>query len=150
MSAKFFYCLHPSNGGVVFATEKRALLIDQIYRAADTAKTWGEFKKLIPDEEYDEIFSHYDDDEDNIPRSEDPFEFSSIPGVDEGDYPPWLQSEMNVIGLPEGFFEQFATLVSTVINGNYWHIQSENMSTAIEFLRSHGYEVVDGKHLKFW
>ncbi len=97
------------------------------------------------------FFSYFEDEEDeHIPKNEDPFEFSSIPGVDEGDYLPWLQSEMNVIGLPEGFFEQFATITSTAINGNYWHISPNKLTGSIEFLMAHGYEVEDGEQLTFW
>ena len=52
---KLLYRMVPHNGGAVFSEEGRAMHIVQINRALESSKTWGEFKRSIPPDEYQRI-----------------------------------------------------------------------------------------------
>jgi hypothetical protein len=72
----------------------------------------------MPRDEYSRIVRGFDESGEPRPRGSD--EFSGPPGYDEGDYPPWLQAEMDWIA--EDIWSEFGTLEDTMLNGSYWHI----------------------------
>lgn len=143
-----FYRVHPWNGGVVFADEERAKFISLIYEALRTARTWGEFKQLMPVKEYQKIRRQFDEQGEPRPRLDEDFSSEYVAGVPDGDYPPWLQAEMERI-IPRDILRQFGKSETTHLNGPYWHIpeaQIEPMATA---LRKRGFKVIKAEHLPF-
>src|SRR4051794_6755966 len=106
------------NRGVVFAEPDRAKLIANIHAAIGSSTTWGEFRFAMPREEYEDLVqTAFDNNGEPRPRSADPFSGESVPGWSDGDYPPWLQSEMHLI-LPARVLKQFGKMQSTFLNGN--------------------------------
>jgi hypothetical protein len=88
------------NGGVVFAEESRARQIHQLHEALMTAKTWGGLKKLLDPADYADLADRYCSnfgEERPEPRPRTRFSAEQIPGWSDGDYPPWLQAEMDEI-----------------------------------------------------
>lgn len=146
---KFLYATAP-NGGVVFATEPRARFVSSIHTAIGSSKTWGAFRQAMPAEEYESVMaSSFDEVDEPRPADEEEFDAMQVAGLGDGDYPPWLQAEMDH-HVPPSVLERFGSPTSTVINGFYWHIAPENCEAACAALREMGYAVEDGGSLTFW
>jgi hypothetical protein len=149
------------NGGAVFAEKTVAHRIDAIQRALSEAKTWGEFRRMLPKGEWKhivgEISEHHGDPRsdsgDDIPRwdlDETPFNgFGDMPGVSDGDYPPWLQQAQDKI-LPADILKNFAKLKDSVLNGSFWQIDEDKADQVAAVLRARGYMVERADNLQFW
>lgn len=145
---KLLYRLVPHNGGAVFAEEERALYIANIHQAISTARTWGEFRSRIPNSEYKEIMTRLLGDEEDQTEPNPSDEFSSSGITDEGDYPDWLQPEMNYL-IPRDVLGKFGTRANTFLNGSYWHIPEENMEPMANALRERGFIAIEAEELPF-
>jgi hypothetical protein len=139
---------HPGNGGLVVATEGRARFVDQINRAIRTSKTWGDLRDRLPKGEYARLARQIADAEGSFPRRTDPFE-GEVPGQSEGDYPDWLQAEMDQI-LPDSILSTFGEEKSTMLNGNYYHIDPEKRVPLVAALKKLGFRVVRAGRLDFY
>ena len=85
----------PHNNGLVFATQARARFVAQLHNALEKARTWGEFRSLIPRAEYSCVIrGSFDDLDERRPRSHDSFSAEQVAGWSDGDLPPWLQQGM--------------------------------------------------------
>jgi hypothetical protein len=145
---KLLYRIVSHNCGVVFATEERALYIAEINRALRTARTWGEFRDLMPVKEYEEIVGRMEFENEEQMEPDPDEEFSGEWFTEEGDYPDWLQSEMNFV-IPHDILELYGERKDTLLNGSYWHISKENMEPMAEALRARGYIVEAAQELAF-
>lgn len=152
---------HP-NGGAVFAEKAVALRIDAIHRALDKAKTWGEFRRMLPKGEWAKLERQLmedgdprsaEDDDEAIRWDLDDTPFSgyggSIPSASDGDYPLWLQQVQDKI-LPSDILKTFATLKDSVLNGYFWYIEEEKGDQIAALLRARGYTVERADKLQFW
>lgn len=149
MTKKLLVRTNPYNGGLVFAREERALLISTIHQAIDSSKTWGEFRAAIPAKEYSKIIvGAFEDGGERRPAKSAPFDPEQLPGWSDGDYPPWLQSEMEAV-LPRNLLRQFGRLDTTNLNGSFWYIPEENKAAICAALTSLGVTVEDAEHLRF-
>jgi hypothetical protein len=149
------------NGGAVFAEKSVAHRIDAIHPALSEAKTWREFRRMLPKGEWKEIVGKisewYDesrpDDESDVLRwdlDETPFNgFEDVPGVSEGYYPPWLEKAQDQI-LPADILENFATLKDTFLDGSFSHIDEDKADQVVAALRAKGYKVERADNLLFW
>jgi hypothetical protein len=84
----------------------------------------------MPPKDFSEVLDSYveglsfdseDGDVIEPPSEQEPFEPSCVNGFDEGDYPTWLQAEMDLI-IPDAILEKFCSLQSTVLSGPYWKL----------------------------
>jgi hypothetical protein len=159
------YRIHP-NGGVVFAFKSKAIYVSQIYKALSEAATWGEFRKLLPDGEWDlvvgmveethgipdEFHNDEGDLEDVVRWDKDDAIFMGydhIPQASDGDYPIWLQQNMDAI-FTEMFLKSMSALKLSVINGAYWHIEPDKIGAAIAWLEMRGFSVEENYELKYF
>jgi hypothetical protein len=145
-----WYRQAPGNGDLVFAEPGTAQYIDTI-NCALRASTWGEFRKLMPEEEYEEIVSsqyEYIGEPELVPSNEDTFDSAIVPGYHDGDYPPWLQKDMEDV-LPENIAKEYGTIVSTVLNGNYLSLPTEYEHQIVDSLKKQGYIVKRRDDLSF-
>ena len=145
MIRKLVYTLNPRDDSVVFATPDRAQLVDRINRAIAGSTTWVEFRKSMPRAEYSSIVQAYDVAGEPRPKGSDAFSASQLPGFDEGDYPPWLQAEMDQV-LPRSFFDRYAVRSHGMTSGSLWTIPKANLADALEALRLRGYQVDEAAH----
>jgi hypothetical protein len=145
---RLLYRLVPHNRGAVFATEDRARLIAQIHEALSSARTWGEFRRLMPNQEYRNIRREFDEQGEPRPRLDEAFSAEQVGGFSDGDYPPWLQTEMGGT-IPRDILERFGTRQSAFLNGDYWHIPQGQMEPMADALRQRGFEVVQAQELHF-
>jgi hypothetical protein len=135
------------NGGLVIAQADRAQLVAQINHAIKSSNTWAEFRKGVPAKEYSSVVRVFDDNGEQRPADEDAFDAESLPGWSDGDYPPWLQSEMDRF-LPRVFLAQYGTLRNTATGGSYWHIPECNRAAVVAALSAEGWTVVDADELE--
>ena len=133
-----FYRVVPHNGGIVFATPERANLISEIHEAISSSETWGQFRAKMPAEEFERLLASSFEDAEERPEDDDAFCGSSIPGWEEGDYPPWLQQEQERV-LPRVVLDDYAERRSTSLNGNYWHIPAEFIDEVCDVLKAMGF-----------
>ena len=150
---RLFYRASPANGGLVFATPARAEAISQIHNALENSKTWGEFRRAMPEGEYRsfaaQTYSQDPDEPEAIPDDDEVFDCGRIPEYNDGDYPPWLQPEMDLL-LPEDLLDSYADVTTTAFNGSYFHIEQDREREFVEQLRRRGFEVEKRKDLMFF
>ena len=125
-----------------FAPRELAEWVDQIHYALDQSKTWGQFRKLMPPDEYERFMKEtFDEDDEPRPSARARFD-ASMTGVESGDYPPWLAPMMDQ-WIPRQLLDKYATKVATTLNGDYWHIEEEDADSLAEELRALGYRVTE-------
>jgi hypothetical protein len=147
----------PHDTYLVFAPPERAHFIDQIHRAIEDSKTWGEFRKLMPAGEYqrlyEDVFSSDPEDVEEDESAREPTDSEAfphdVPGYCDGEYPPWLAQEQGKY-LPAEVLKEFATRADTFINGSFWRVDATRAPLIIERLTSLGYKVERREDLKFW
>lgn len=144
-----FYTTSIANGGLVLAEKTRAECVARIHRAIETASTWAEFRHLMPARGYSEVMQMIADNSEPRPRSTDAFDAYAVPGFPDGDYPPWLQQEMERV-LPKHILQEFGALESTMLNGAFWHIDRSHLPALKAKLEALGYEVRDGSSIGPW
>ena len=141
------------NGGLVFDTVENALYAEALSGALEEAKTWGEFRRMLPAGEWETVEallqsrSAHDDDE-GAPWDEDaaPFTSSDIPGLDDGYYPEWRQADMEEV-VPEDLLETFGKRECSP-NGMFWLVPHEHAEALAEALRQRGYHVEEASFLR--
>jgi hypothetical protein len=148
MATTLLYRTVPHNGGLVFALEHEARRVAQIHRAINTARTWAEFRSLMPRKDYSEVLASRDDADLPRPRGSDEFSGERIPGWSDGDYPTWLQQEMSYV-VPLEVLKAYGTLHSTFINGEYWHLPPERTSAIVAALEILGMVAINAEKLQF-
>jgi hypothetical protein len=139
------------NGGLVIAERERALRIARVTTAIETARTWGEFRKLMPRAEYSEVIQGFKENHGRRPKSTDRFESETVPGYCDGYYPPWLQQEMLSLfsdKLREEL-EKCGGVEATFTSGPYLHLDPKALPEVKEILERNGYFLEDGTHLSF-
>jgi hypothetical protein len=149
MKRKLLYRISPYNNGLVLSRPDRARYIARIHHALGTAKTWGEFRKLMPPKAYSYVLQwSFDEQFEPRPKSTDPFSAEQVAGWSDGDYPPWLQQEMDLV-VPSNILKQFGTLETSVINGDFWMIPPENLERMREALYASGFVLENAEELDF-
>jgi hypothetical protein len=147
---RLLYNISPANGGLVFAEPERAQSISRIHEAISRSSTWEEFRRAMPRWEYSRLIrKRFDERGETRPRGSDKFDEGQIPGYCDGDYPDWLQQEMEAV-LPEEILEEFAEGEVTMLNGTYDHIDPKHLPAIKARLEELGYVVEDGTDLSFY
>jgi hypothetical protein len=140
---EIFYRISPANEGLVFAIVDDAFRNHAIRTALETSKTWSEFRQAVGEYEYHSVLSRMSVDISQpvvVPNNGDPFDHRRIPGYADGDYPEWLQSQMEQL-LPADILAKFGERIATWFNGSYIHIDLSFEERLILALRKRGYEV---------
>lgn len=146
---RLVYRVSPYNNCLVFAEPDRAEHIARIHRAIKKSKTWGAFRRAMPPGEFERLQrSMMKDDEFEMPSDRDPFGGEQLPGWSDGDYPAWLQQEMDLV-LPQAVLGRFGRQVATAINGFYWEISESRMNEVCTALMDLGFELERKQTLPF-
>jgi hypothetical protein len=122
---------------LIFAEQNRAHRVHLIWTAVNHAETWGEFINLLPAGEWASLCRLWDDEP---PARSDRFNADRLPGFSDGDYPPWLQTEVGTV-FPAILAEEFGLQQQSMINGPYWEIPAELDQPIVERLVHLGYSV---------
>lgn len=146
---------------LIFTSPERAVEIDRLRRALETAETWGEFRRRIGPEAHAELFgedfdaSEFDDDSEDIDANpsgasaDAPFDSYEVPGYADGDYPPWLSQEIDKYVPPE-ILERYATHHESVFNGSSYKIDPKHRNDIVKELTEVGFTVEEREDLEFW
>lgn len=140
---------------LVFALEKRALFIDQILRAINNSATVGELRRNLPAGEWEEMVEtnreSYEEDEGEfeIPKDDEKFRSAWVPGLEAGDYPPWLEQEM-LNWFPRDIAWRFGKMESSRLNGSFLFLPKSAEKEIVDALKQEGFEVERRDELLLW
>jgi hypothetical protein len=123
---------------LIFAEVNRAHRIHLVWTAINRAGTWGEFIRGLPAGEWASLRELWDDE---LPVRSDRFNAERLPGYSDGDYPPWLQTELVKV-FPAILTEEFGLREQSAINGPFWDIPAEFEQPIVERLVHLGYSVM--------
>jgi hypothetical protein len=144
-----FWRIVAHNGGLVFAPEELALGNANLHRALSRARTWGEFRMMVPRAEYSAIVQRsFDNCGERRPRSSDRFSAEQVAGWSDGDYPEWLQQNMDIY-LPDAVLRRYGKSEGTMLNGKFWMIPPESGPSMIRELNALGFKVIHKRNLPF-
>jgi hypothetical protein len=133
----------------IFASREAAEQSDQIHRAIDSSRTWGEFKKRMPPAEYESLMvRQFDENNELRPNAREPFDAEQIDGYMDGDYPPWLMQSMDAF-LPMELLQRFGVKDASTINGDYWNIPPKNVNDLVRALIEMGFTVMEEPDMEF-
>ena len=154
-ASALYYRVSDYGNAVVIARESDALRVDAIRKAITTAKTWGEFRAMLPAGEWDAIAYSLDLGEDPDEDIEDSFgdahafNAERLPGFSDGDYPDWLMQRMPDI-LPKDILDKYAEISATIHSGNRCFIEEGNLENVRRELKDRGFVMKDGSHLDYY
>lgn len=149
MKPRLLYRTVDHNLGLVFATEAEARRVDRIHRAIEQARTWAEFRSMMSRRDYSKVLAVLDQVGERRPKGKDEFSGECLPGWTDGDYPTWLQAEMDY-EIPQEVLMTYGERKDTWLNGSYWHLPPEREQEIVRALESLGFEVVPAQDLRFW
>ena len=151
------YRTAPHMDSLVFAPLEVALRIDQTHEALG-ASTWCEFTYLMPIDDLNEMLLERNNPEEDW-LQEDLF---AIPGpaaaVDleqlcpqyfDGDYPQWLQKQQEY-WVPKDILERWGRKDPTMLNGDFWMLETQYEAEILMQLKNKGLEVVKRDDLFFY
>lgn len=133
MTRQFLYWISPVHPSAVFATQDRVREVKKVL----AARTWSDFKCADP-EEFSREIGRREEVGEAVPNPGDPFEVSMVAGFDEGDYPPWLQAELEQC-LPRALLDRYAKRQSSFLNGSFYVLPPANMEAVADALRELGH-----------
>lgn len=94
--------------GVLFAEREIARRAAQVFRAVAESKTWGEFRRRMPPEDWEEVLEVFRDRETNVPSDDTPFSSDDLPKWgDDGWYIGLWPPEESVDWFPEDLIEKY-------------------------------------------
>jgi len=82
------------------------------------------------------------------PNETDAFEASNIAGAEDGDYPRWLQADMDS-WIPRELLLKYGENATSRLNGRYWDIYEGAAEALANDLRALGYTVAPSE-LEYW
>ena len=149
-------------GSLVYSTPSKAKEIHRINKAISKSKTWEEFKRRMPRDEYLELLPEimrrleeegelrWDEDAGESMPTEPTGRFKDdmIPGYADGDYPRWLQTTMH-LDLPDEIVRDFGSWEDTKLNGDFLEIKVADRLAVGRRLAAQGIRVLDGSRLSF-
>lgn len=155
-----YYCTVGEGDGsaMTFAPPAVAEETDRIYRAITESKTWGEFRRRMPPQEYESLFAESfsadpeelaEDPDLALPADDAEFSCESVPGFCDGDYPQWIAGEQEKY-VPVEILREFACRRDTFLNGSFWEIPIARRTEVLAALRTYGYELQEREDLTFW
>lgn len=135
---------------VVFALKAKAEEIDKVNKALDKAKTWRQFKKLMPPKEYRKVmWDTFHGDRDSMPKPDDDFSRSDIAGTDDGWYPDWQQCEM-LKWFPKDLAQKYGQQADSLHEGPFLSILAKHVKDVVRELEERGYKVTRRRDLEFY
>ena len=135
---------------IVFAREADAVRVDAINQAINTAATWGAFRAMLPEGEWDSIADPMDPDEMDKYADDQPFDATRLSGYEDGAYPTWLMPLM-LDFLPTDIVEKYAEVSASIMSdGNVCYIEEGSLADIRRELEERGFIVKDGAHLDYF
>lgn len=128
-------------GHLVFAERVRAERVAQIWTALMQSTTWGELKRSLPEGEWEDYFeAYFEDNDEEVPADDEPFEAGCAPGHDDGDYPDWLR-QVQLDWFPKELIDKYGDVCPSVLNGEFLDLPSDKAEQIVRDLRALGHTV---------
>jgi hypothetical protein len=151
----------------VFFRKIDYLELQTVHKALYQSKTWREFSERLPGGEFESLSMWVENDgeyiygvdgdlkfiesreypdfmrdygADYIIRADDPFDSSSVPGAQDGDYPGWTYRIADEC-LPEEFKNKYGERVSSMVSGSWWEFPKEQLDEMTQYLEIRGFTV---------
>jgi hypothetical protein len=121
---------------LIFAQKERAFHVHQIWQAIKQAQTWAQFAFLLPAGEWQRLLKMMEDE----PAGGEEFSAAALPGFSDGDYPPWLQTEVASC-VPAELCAKYGQKRDSCVNGPYWDIPAQNEAALVTSLQGLGYSI---------
>jgi hypothetical protein len=119
-------------GSLVFMTPTRAKDLSKVHEAVRKAKTWGEFRRLVPHRILTELAGFIGD---QLPGADDALD---VPGYSDGDWPFPAQNQLE--WMPNDVLE-LGNIVETTLNGETIEFPESREHEIVRRLQSHGWTV---------
>jgi hypothetical protein len=128
---------------VAFIPRRRALELALVWRALDSAQTWGDFKRIVPAHIYEEVVEALKESSvisasDREPDADAPFYRDDIPGHADGDWPPYPPQQM-LDWVPQDIQTTYGKIVTTPFNGDYLYFPAGETAKVLAALAAYGY-----------
>lgn len=125
---------------LVFAERAQAERVEQIWTALRESTTWGEFRRNLPEGEWEDHFLDFFDNDEDIPADDEPFDAMCVPGHADGDYPEWLcQAQLD--WFPKELIEKYGDVCTSVFNGEFLELPLDKAQQIVCDLRALGHKV---------
>jgi hypothetical protein len=145
---ELFYTDVPHMDSLVFAPPEIANEISEVYFALKTAKTWGQFRSLMPSDQMADLERKWLEDKSGPWGDDEPFE-AAWTGYLEAEYPRWLQADQD-FWLPEEFLENWGKQESGFTSGGFWTFDPKKEEAIVADLKALGYLVTRRDDLNFY
>jgi hypothetical protein len=124
---------------LVFIPEDRAHDLVKVRDAIENARTWGEFRLLLPERRWREIADDYAPVEEEPPPADDePFAADAVPGYIDGDWPEWPAQQM-LDWMPQDIQDRFGDVGSSMVSGDSLYIDPASERDVVAALQNAGY-----------
>jgi hypothetical protein len=133
---------------LVFAPPEIATEISEVYFALKTAKTWAQFRSLMPSDQMADLERKWLEDESG-PWGDDEIFEAHWTGYLDAEYPRWLQADQD-FWLPEEFLEKWGKQESGFTSGGFWTFETIKEREIVADLKALGYLVTRRDDLNFY
>jgi hypothetical protein len=133
---------------VAFATPERIRYIARIRSAAYGSRTWAEFRRAAPRDEYGRILRMMlGDNGEPRPKGSDTFSYNNVPGEGFSSFPPALTDDLVSAGLPAAIYKKYAELWDNILSGESGEsIEPQYLDEIKAELERRGYVLIDGSN----
>jgi hypothetical protein len=128
----------PRQGYLVFVRRSRTEDLARVHDAVGRARTWSEFRSLLPPTFEEELEKSFHDDEVDAPDDSQPFDADRIPGYADGDWPAWPAQEA-LDWVPSEISARFGRDVDSVLNGPYLEFDPKHEVEILAAFEGHGF-----------
>ena len=142
MSDKTLVCGVFADAYIVMLEQDKARELEQVWRALDTAKTWGEARDIMPKDYFNVLWHNLSEDSEDedkpLPAMSDAFDREAVSGHADGDWPDWPAADM-LDWVPEDIQGRYGQQASTRLNGDFLEIAPEHLEAVMSELSALGY-----------
>ncbi|HYE76575.1 MAG TPA: hypothetical protein VEI97_01185 [bacterium] len=110
-----------------------------IFEALNSAATWGEFRREVPEELWADIVATWEDEGERVPAVQELFDPDLLPGYSAGDWPRWPDS---LDWVPLAVKELHQQGASSLLEGPYLEFDPELEERVVDLFESLGYGTV--------
>lgn len=128
---------------LVFLPHAQAEHLASIFLAICGAETWGELRGAMSTEADAELLAWLESNgwrKTRKPQNDDPFDLDAVPGVVEGDWPPW-PDQLHLAWMPQDIVKAYGDIEQSVHNGAFVAFSAEKEQLVVGALKEHGYHV---------
>jgi hypothetical protein len=122
---------------LVFLPEDEAFRLASIFHAIESARTWGDFRDLMPPDDFDAIEAFMATDGDLCDLNER-FRWEDLPGYCDGLFPDWAEQRM-LQWLPEKVTRRFGRVESSQHDGVFLMLSPADEAAIVDELEAAGH-----------